>query len=171
MVWLVVHMWLWLALAAILGLIIGCWICGQNASANDNGDLDIEVARLRSRLEECNAEKTKLRAQVAEMEALAKLDAPAPTFYDSPTEGTPDDLKKIKGIGPKLEGMLNGIGVFYYRQIAGWSNEQVGEVDDRLTAFKGRITRDDWRGQAKVLAEGGATDFSNRYDRGEAGQA
>lgn len=170
MVWLVMHMWLWLALAAILGLIIGCWICGQNASANDSGDLDMEVARLRARLEECNAEKTKWRARVEEMEVEAKLAAKTPTFYESPPEDTPDDLKKIKGIGPKLESMLLGIGVYYYRQISGWSDAQVAEVDDRLTAFKGRIIRDDWRGQAKVLAEGGTTDFANRYDKGEAGQ-
>ena len=66
---------------------------------------------------------------------------------------SPDDLKAISGIGPKLETVLNGLGVWTYEQIAGWSEAEIAWVDDYL-AFKGRIGRDDWLGQAKALLAG-----------------
>ncbi len=79
---------------------------------------------------------------------------------DAP-RGDADDLKKISGVGPKLEGILNDLGIFHYDQIAGWSPDTVAWVDEHLK-FKGRIDREDWIGQAKVLAAGGETDFSRR---------
>lgn len=74
-----------------------------------------------------------------------------PGSIDRPTE--PDDLKKISGIGPKLETVLNGLGVWTYEQIANWAPAEIAWVDDYL-AFKGRIGRDDWTGQAKKLVVG-----------------
>ncbi len=74
-----------------------------------------------------------------------------PTFLEAPVHGDPDDLQRIKGVGPKLAQTLNDLGVFYFAQIARWSDRQVGEVDGQLR-FRGRIDRDDWRGQARVLA-------------------
>jgi NADH-quinone oxidoreductase subunit E len=62
-----------------------------------------------------------------------------------------DDLKAISGIGPKLETVLNGLGVWTYAQIAEWTKEEIAWVDDYLS-FKGRIGRDDWIGQATALA-------------------
>ncbi len=63
----------------------------------------------------------------------------------------PDDLRAISGIGPKLETVLNGLGVWTYAQIAAWTKEEIAWVDDYLS-FKGRIGRDDWIGQAAKLA-------------------
>lgn len=63
----------------------------------------------------------------------------------------PDDLKAISGIGPKLEKVLNDLGVWTYAQIAEWSAEEIGWVDDYL-GFRGRIGRDGWIGQAAGLA-------------------
>lgn len=62
-----------------------------------------------------------------------------------------DDLKAISGIGPKLEAVLNGLGVWTYAQIAAWTKEEIAWVDDYLS-FKGRIGRDDWIGQATKLS-------------------
>ncbi|KQU76228.1 NADH-ubiquinone dehydrogenase [Aminobacter sp. DSM 101952] len=64
-----------------------------------------------------------------------------------------DDLKAISGIGPKLEQVLNGLGIWTYGQIAGWTPEEVAWANDYL-GFKGRIGRDDWIGQAVTLAGG-----------------
>lgn len=66
----------------------------------------------------------------------------------------PDDLKLISGIGPKLEKVLNGLGVWTYRQIAAWTPQEVAWVDDYMQ-FRGRIERDGWIGQAAGLAKGG----------------
>jgi NADH-quinone oxidoreductase subunit E len=62
-----------------------------------------------------------------------------------------DDLKLISGIGPKLEQVLNGLGIWTFAQIAGWTAEEIAWVDDYL-AFGGRIGRDEWLKQAKALA-------------------
>ena len=67
-----------------------------------------------------------------------------------------DDLKKIKGIGPKLERLLHKNGVYTFAQIANLSTEGMTELDSQLEEFKGRIVREDWIEQAKKLAEGQA---------------
>ena len=66
--------------------------------------------------------------------------------------GQPDDLKLIKGVAGVMEKMMHAIGVYYFWQIAEWSPTDVAHADDQLTAFKGRITRDDWVRQALLLA-------------------
>ncbi|UWQ13327.1 NADH-quinone oxidoreductase subunit E [Aliiroseovarius sp. M344] len=77
-----------------------------------------------------------------------------------------DDLKQLKGVGPKLEGVLNGLGFWHFDQIAKWGADEIAWVDDQLS-FKGRIERDGWVEQAKVLAEGGQTAFSKKVKKGE----
>ena len=81
-------------------------------------------------------------------------------------EGEADDLKRIKGVGPGLENTLNGLGFYHFRQIAAWNASDIEWVDQRLT-FKGRIARDNWVDQAKTLAGGGDTEFSQRVDKGD----
>ena len=70
-------------------------------------------------------------------------------------DGGADDLKRIKGVGPKLEALLHGLGYFHFDQIATWTAAEVAWVDDNLEGFKGRVSRDNWVAQAKALAEGG----------------
>ncbi|MDD7970130.1 NADH-quinone oxidoreductase subunit E [Roseinatronobacter alkalisoli] len=76
-------------------------------------------------------------------------------------KGKADDLKKLKGVGPKLEGVLNELGVYHFWQVASWTPDDVAWVDERLK-FKGRIERDGWIEQARILADGGETEFSKR---------
>lgn len=99
----------------------------------------------------------------------AKVDAPvAETTYarpealsDAAREGGADDLKLISGVGPKLEETLNSLGIWHFDQVAGLKKKDIAWVDERLR-FKGRIERDDWIGQAKILAKGGETEFSKK---------
>ena len=58
--------------------------------------------------------------------------------------------------------MLNGVGVYHFDQIAAWSEADVAWADENLVGFKGRVSRDDWVAQAKILAGGGETEFSKR---------
>lgn len=76
-------------------------------------------------------------------------------------EGGADDLRKISGVGPKLEKTLHGLGIFHFSQIADFTRDNVTWVDRHLR-FKGRIDRENWIEQAKVLAAGGETEFSKR---------
>ncbi len=63
-----------------------------------------------------------------------------------------DDLKRISGVGPVLEGLLNDSGVFTFKQIAAFTKEDIAALDEKLEGFHGRIERDDWVTQAKELA-------------------
>ncbi|MER8816875.1 NADH-ubiquinone dehydrogenase [Mesorhizobium sp. M0965] len=80
---------------------------------------------------------------------LMPEDFKQPKAMDRPAE--PADLKAISGIGPKLEKVLNGLGIWTYAQIAAWTPQEIAWVEDYLS-LKGRIGRDGWIGQAAALA-------------------
>ena len=114
-------------------------------------------------------DRTGVSKQAATAQTTAKPEAvakggdtaeAAPELLKS-ARGAPDDLKKIKGVGPKLEGVLNELGVWHFWQIASWSEAEITWVDTQLK-FKGRIDRDGWIDQAKILAEGGESEVSKR---------
>jgi len=72
-------------------------------------------------------------------------------FSEAPSEK--DDLKKITGVGPKLEEAMNKLGIYQFAQVASWTNDEIMWVDDSLSV-KGRIERDDWVGQVSELIKG-----------------
>ena len=89
-----------------------------------------------------------------------------PEGLDAPSDGGADDLKRIKGIGRVNEEKLNALGVYHFHQIAAWGRPEIRWVSTYLS-FPGRIDREDWLAQARVLAMGGETEFSGRVDAGE----
>lgn len=98
-------------------------------------------------------------AKSAKPAKAAKTEAEAPAvegtkpanLLTEARDGQADDLKKISGVGPKLEGLLNQNGVFHFDQIAAWTSSEIAYMDDQLS-FKGRIERDGWIDQAKQFA-------------------
>ncbi|MHA7900197.1 MAG: hypothetical protein ACX94B_10055 [Henriciella sp.] len=66
--------------------------------------------------------------------------------------GKADDLKLIKGVGAVLERRLNDAGIFHYWQIAGLRKAQMESLEAVLR-FPGRMTRDNWKAQARALAK------------------
>ncbi len=80
--------------------------------------------------------------------------------------GAIDDLKRIRGIGVLIEKKLNSLGITSYEQVANWTGADVDRIS-QLLDFKGRIERENWIEQARILASGGQTEFSRRADRGE----
>ena len=79
--------------------------------------------------------------------------------------GPPDELTTLKGVGPKVAALLNGLGVTRYDQIAAWSDADVARVDAQLGAFKGRIERDQWVEQARLLAAGDRAGFEAKFGK------
>jgi poly(3-hydroxybutyrate) depolymerase len=73
-----------------------------------------------------------------------------PVLLSEP-RGAADDLKTISGIGPKLERILNENGIFHFWQVAALTGDQIADLETKL-GFKGRVTRDDWIGQATRLS-------------------
>ncbi len=110
------------------------------------------------------AEEEGMQQVEIEAEVTPTQPAPAPPVTPSPGKkptmlsaargGQPDDLKLISGVGPKLEQTLHGMGIFHFDQIAAWGPNELAWMDDNLTGFKGRASRDGWVPQAKSLAAG-----------------
>ena len=102
-------------------------------------------------------------AETAKAPAASDGEGTKPGGLSEPRGGVADDLKKISGIGPKIEGILHDLGVFHFDQIAAWTPDNVAWVDGHLR-FKGRIGRENWQEQARTLGGGGTTDFAERYE-------
>jgi len=113
----------------------------------------------RTATEQAAAERAEAERAAAEQAAAAATESVAeeagarPETLDGPRGGVADDLKKIKGIGPKLEKTVNSLGFWHFDQVAAWTAEEVAWVDATLEGInKGRATRDGWVSQAVELA-------------------
>ncbi|MDE4095942.1 NADH-quinone oxidoreductase subunit E [Phaeobacter gallaeciensis] len=93
--------------------------------------------------------------------AAKSVEESAPETLSEARGGKADDLKMLKGVGPKLEETLNELGFFHFDQIAKWTEAEIAWVDSRLK-FKGRIERDGWIEQSKQLAAGEETEFAKK---------
>ena len=99
---------------------------------------------------------------VAKADATAPVAGKKPRALKAPRKRGADDLKMIKGVGPKLEKLLNSMGFFHYDQVSKWTAAEIAWVDENLEGFKGRVSRDGWVAQAVSLATGAETEFSKR---------
>lgn len=127
------EIWLLLIIAALIGLFAGWLIWGRSSR-------------------QTAAQPTNAQPTAAQPAAATTASEPTskPMGLTAP-RGTPDDLKRIKGIGPELEKLCHSLGYYHFDQIAGWSAGEIAWVDENLEGFKGRVTRDNWVGQARGL--------------------
>jgi predicted flap endonuclease-1-like 5' DNA nuclease len=140
--------------AAVAGLILGMpW--GAETSAPAAAPAQAPVAKPAA-------------APMPEAMPAAFVAAPAPATgagpvrLKAPRGGTADNLKEIEGIGPAMEKLVNELGFFHFDQIASWSDADVAVVDGEMKSFKGRITRDRWVAQAKLIVSEGLEAFRER---------
>ena len=101
----------------------------------------------------------KAKAEKAKAQPAPKAKAAKP----APVSSIPENLELIKGLGPKVNTLLKGLGVTSFAQVASWTAADVSEIDAQLGAFAGRITRDNWIDQAQLLAAGDVTGFEQKY--------
>ena len=130
---------------------------GQQELASRKGEWTYQAGGA----ETAPAAAAKKKAKTAPVASERVAEAEPQTLYTSPPAEGADDLKLISGVGPKLEQTLNELGIYRFAQVAEWGPSDIAWVDNRVR-FKGRIERDDWMSQAKILAEGGETEFSAR---------
>ena len=97
--------------------------------------------------------------------APGKIKMERPKGISSARGGKADKLQRISGVGPKNEKVLHNLGFFHFDQIAAWSPEEVEWVDDHLK-FNGRIKREEWTKQCKLLAAGKEEEFSKLFGTG-----
>jgi predicted flap endonuclease-1-like 5' DNA nuclease len=91
--------------------------------------------------------------------ATATKAAPAPA---KPASGKPDNLRRLIGIGPVNEKLLKAQGVTSFAQIAGWTAADIKRIEDVMN-FDGRIARERWIEQAKLLAAGNEKEFAKQF--------
>ena len=110
---------------------------------------------------------------VAKKPVAKKAAVKKPTAKKAPTKKVPakkkaapkipDNLELLKGVGPKLNTLLGTLGVTSFDQVANWTAADIRDVDSNLGAFAGRISRDNWVDQAKLLSKGDVKAFEKKY--------
>ena len=170
--------WIFFLLALVIGIAVAWWIfaasrktriertdappVGESAPARRNQALiDTPPATAAGTGEIPPATPAGLAGAGEAVAAAAEPVKAAPAA----ASGATDDLKKIKGIGPKLEKLLHSIGVTSYAQIAAWDDAEIDRIDAQLGTFQGRIRRDDWPAQARLLAAGDVAGFESRFGK------
>lgn len=187
--------WLAFALALVIGLLVAWWILRRTARSErvrhhrpdvlDEGAaparrnqalIDADPAVMASAAASIAATGPDIMMGMGEIAAAAAAEEardaqqahaapkPAPTPA-APTDSEADDLRRIKGVGPKLVAMLHALGVTRYAQIAAWTDADVTTIDAQLGTFAGRITRDSWIEQAKLLASGDTAGFEGKFGK------
>ena len=122
------------------------------------------VSKEKSKEAKNRAESARGKAKAASAKTSSAKSAAKPNLKDSNRPAAikkpkkVDDLKLISGVGPKIEGILHGLGIYTFAQVAEWKKAEREWVDGYLR-FKGRIDRDDWTKQAKALAKGGRDEY------------
>ena len=96
--------------------------------------------------------------------AQPQAPVPAPATASLNADGK-DDLTRLKGVGPKLAATLEGLGITSLETIANWDDAEIDRVDSKLGRFQGRIRRDDWVTQARLLTDGDKAAYEARFGR------
>jgi len=166
----ILEIWFFLLIAFLLGMFVQWFFCCRNKddkTTTGSGSVSTPpeaVAVASSTVVEsvdANTSDIESEADIVDKTSMEF----APLRYDSEPESK-DELKRIKGIGAVFEKTLNGLGVYTFEQIASWTPDNVAWVEQSLS-FPGRIGREDWINQAKILAEGGTTEFAKKVDKGD----
>ena len=119
-------------------------------------EIEKDLDERRARLDELDEEARKKEVALLRISENSKdLDFGVIGFA---TESDKNNLQRISGIGPFIEEKLNALGIFTFNQISNLNPEMEDRVNDAIEFFPGRVRRDEWAKQAKVLAESGGPD-------------
>jgi predicted flap endonuclease-1-like 5' DNA nuclease len=150
-----------IAILAVVGLFLLLRKPTQRVSLSDS-PLPVAPPKPAAAAEPVRKEGHGLTDEIAE----AVLDVSAPMVgADVHAKAPADDLTRIKGLGPKAQSVLQGIGIHRYAQLAALDPDQAAEVDARLGAFKGRIFRDRWIDQARFLEQDDVAGFEKEFGK------
>ncbi|NVE93518.1 hypothetical protein [Altererythrobacter lutimaris] len=140
-------------------------VLDEGAAPAARNDALIKAPPAASTLSEAaNSQKVTHASATADAETGAAVVPSKPPTPSSASSGSgADDLTRIKGLGPKLSAMLQEQGITTFAQIAEWSDADVDRIDAGLGRFQGRIRRDSWVDQAKMLAAGDEIGFANQF--------
>jgi predicted flap endonuclease-1-like 5' DNA nuclease len=153
--------------ALIIGIVVAWWLFAANRKTR------VETSDRPDALDENAAPATRNHAlidapavapQAAVPPPASQEMAGAPGSTGSDATGA-DDLSRIKGVGPKLKTLLGSLGVTSFEQIASWTPADIERIDAQLGNFQGRILRDNWTEQARLLASDDTSGFENQFGK------
>lgn len=144
----IVELALFLLIAYVLGCAIGYALKRMVSPQTHGAQTNIfEHGGVGESVPVANESEREPVAEALQADAVVKT---ADSEAAPPVEPQKQDLKKIKGIGPKIEAKLNALEIVCYAQIASWTTSDIAEMNEKLS-FKGRIEREEWVKQAKGL--------------------
>ena len=171
--------WLAFVLALVIGLLVAWWLFGRSSGnrreryrapdALDEGAapavrnqalIDAPTAVTAAGFADTGPDILAGIGEVVAMGAAREVRA-AQATVDQPA----DDLSRIKGVGPKLVTLLGQLGVTSLDQIAAWDEEDIARIDAHLGTFAGRIRRDGWVEQCRLLSAGDTAGFEAKYGK------
>jgi predicted flap endonuclease-1-like 5' DNA nuclease len=172
MVELVRDNWLLLVLVLVIGLLVAWWVFVASRRT---------TVAIERREEDAPARRNQALIDAPPAAAAAEIPPPTPMglagvgeavqaaaepvpLASSPLDGG-DDLTRIKGLGPKLAEQLRALGVTRLEQIAAWDDAEIDRIDAQLGRFQGRIRRDDWPAQARLLAVGDTAGYEEKFGK------
>lgn len=154
--------WPWMLIALVIAVAIGWFVLLVNRKTSVKSDkrdvLDEGAERARRNQALIDAAP---RTGNPATSTPAPAPSPAPSPASAPTGG--DDLTRIKGLGPKIAAILGELGVTRYADIAEWDDAEIDRIDALLGKFQGRIRRDSWVEQAKLLSSGDESGFIGKF--------
>lgn len=170
--------WPFLLVALLIGLAVAWWVFAASRKTSIQRDAAADDAGAVAKRNQALIDTPPVAASVpaAPPEPAAEpappppppsevSPAPAPAVTEAPAPQSGDDLTRIKGLGPKLATILAEQGITSFDQIAGWSEADIARVDASLGRFEGRITRDNWVEQARMLSAGDMTAYEAKFGR------
>ena len=166
--------WWLLVIALLIGVLVAWWVLvasRRTTIEREEKPADQATARRNQALIDTPpvAAAAPPLTQVPEALVEAQMEKiPAPPPSSAPADdpsGTSDDLTRIKGVGPKLVALLKDQGVTSFAQIAAWDEATIDTIDATLGRFAGRIRRDNWVEQARLLAADDIAGYESRFGR------
>lgn len=153
--------WPVLLAALLIGLLVAWWIYFGRRRTRVTGERrDV----LDEGADPAARNQTLIDSAPAAASAAQLISVPDPVPASALADGV-DDLTRIKGVGPKLRALLASLGVTRFEQIAGWDDADIDRIDPQLGQFQGRIRRDNWIEQAKLLAAGDTAGYESRFGK------
>ena len=138
-----------LVAALVVGLAIALWIFRGRSGASDGPEGN-------ALQDEFAAATQDVAGEILGVDAHPKIPGPS---------GPPDNLRLLKGVGPKMVAQLNEFGITRFDQLAGLTENEVALLDKRMGAFEGRIARDRLVEQACYLERGDTDGFEARFGK------
>lgn len=161
--------WIYLVLALVVGLLVAWWIFAANRKTTiareERPESESAARRNQALIDAPATDDDAVAVPPAAPEGLAGVGEAVAIAADPAPLSTGDDLTRIKGVGPKVEKLLHGLGITSFAQIAAWDEAEVDRIDAQLGSFAGRIRRDDWRAQAALLAAGDTAAYEAKFGK------